>query len=124
MFWEKKDAVGEIEELAARHRQAGNIAQAKSLYTCLIAMIKRNGGDGSEQLAVNFYRLGETYSDAGNYQAAQTYYKRATEIWEKIHPDLESPAALSYERALERLQAIMEAQDEQREKDQRAQNIA
>jgi tetratricopeptide (TPR) repeat protein len=119
MFWEKDNAVGQTELLAAQQRDAGNTAQAKSLYTCLIAMIKRDGGDDSEQLAVTFYRLAETYSDEGNYQAAQIYFRRAAEIWEKIHPDPDSAEALAYERALERMQGIMEAEDEQRDRDHR-----
>jgi tetratricopeptide (TPR) repeat protein len=118
MFWEQDNAVPQIELLAAQHREAGNTAQAKSLYTCLIAMIKRDGGEDSEQLAVTFYRLAETYSDEGNYKAAQIYYRRAVEIWEKIHPDPDSAEALAYERALQRMQGIMEAEDEQRDRNQ------
>jgi tetratricopeptide (TPR) repeat protein len=119
MFWEQDNAVGQIELLAAQQRDAGNTAQAKSLYTCLIAMIKRDGGDDSEQLAVTFYRLAETYSDEGNYQAAQIYFRRAAEIWERIHPDPDSAEALAYERALERMQGIMEAEDARRDRDHR-----
>ena len=101
MFWEKDDAIGEVEELAALHRKTGNLSQAKSLYTCLIAMIKKKRGE-SDELALNFYQLGEIYDAEGNEGAATTYYKRAAEIWQQLHPaSLKNP--LWYRNALKRI---------------------
>ncbi len=103
MFWERSDAIGEVEELAALHRKTGNLAQAKSLYTCLIAMIKQKNGE-SDELALNFYQLGEIYDDEGNESAAKTYYKRAAETWQQLHP--QSPKnPVWYKEALTRLGA-------------------
>lgn len=114
MFWENENSVQEIEELAARYRAEGNFVQAKSLYTCLIAMIKKQHGNDSEKLALNFYRLAETYSDEGNYQAAQTYYNRAAQIWRRAHPK-DSADVRSHAQSLFRMNDIIKREDEEQE---------
>ena len=81
MFWEKQNAISKIGKQARRYRLARNFAQAKSLYTCLIAMIKKSPEDHGDKLAANFFRLSETFRDEHNQTAAQTYMERAVETW-------------------------------------------
>lgn len=121
MFWENDDAISKVEQLAAHYKAEGNYVQAKSLYTCLIAMIKKSHGTENEKLALNFYRLAETYSDEGNYQAAQTYYYRASEIWRSVHPDT-SESMLSHSQALQQINTLVSEEDLQNDQneDQRA----
>jgi tetratricopeptide (TPR) repeat protein len=107
-----------VAKQAAMERMRGNLAQAKSLYACLIAMIKKESGPESEALALNFFRLAETYSDDGNYQAAQTYYRRAAEVWEKSHPN-RGQSPIWYGSALGDMQRVTEQQDEQNQKRER-----
>jgi tetratricopeptide (TPR) repeat protein len=102
MFWENVDAIERIEELAALNRKQGNLLQAKSLYACLIAMIKQKSGPESDQLALNFYQLGEIYDDEGKRGAAKIYYKRAADIWQRLHPESDSNP-FWYREALSRL---------------------
>jgi tetratricopeptide (TPR) repeat protein len=101
MFWQKSGAIGEIEQLAAGYRRTGNLAQAKSLYTCLIAMEKQKNGQ-SDVLALHFYQLGQIYDEEGNRQAANTYYKRAAETWKQVHPE-DGKSPFWYREALNRL---------------------
>ncbi len=112
MFWEDENAIARIEEQAAEHRANGNFIQAKSLYTCLIAMIKKAEGPESENLALNFYRLGETYADEGNYPAAQTYYHRASQVWRRAHAAA-GESGLSETHSLQRMNEIVERDDTQ-----------
>jgi len=86
-FWNRINSINNIEIQADLCRKTGNIAQAKSLYTCLIAMLNKEHGPDSDELALNFFRLAETYADGGNYEAAQTFYRRSAQIWENNHPD-------------------------------------
>jgi hypothetical protein len=123
MFWEKDNAIAQIEALAAVQRKQGNFAQARSLYTCLIAMTRKSFGDKSEQLALNFYRLAEIYSDEGNYQAAQTYHHRATEIWLAAHPEQSADPRWGH-RAMREMQYKVERQDEERNRNMLNQDIA
>lgn len=111
MFWEHENAIATVEELALAHRKRGNFAKAKNLYVCLLAMVKKSQGPESSHLALIFFRLGEVYSDEGNYQAAETYYKRAAEIWEKTHPSQQdSPFWLK--EALTDMQAQADNEDD------------
>ena len=120
MFWQKDNAIESIEQLAATHRQAGNLAQAKSLYACLIAMIKQRGGANCDELALNFYQLGEIYDDEGNNDAARTYYKRAADVWQSTHANSDDDP-FWYREALTRLGEQSEKQQERhaQESDQR-----
>lgn len=102
MFWEKDNAIESIEQLAALNRKEGNLAQAKSLYACLIAMIKNRGGATCDELALNFFQLGEIYDDEGNQSAAKTYYKRAADIWQTTHSSSDNNP-FWYREALTRL---------------------
>ncbi|HEY9681506.1 MAG TPA: hypothetical protein V6C89_11240 [Drouetiella sp.] len=102
MFWEKTGAIGEVEQLAAGYRRTGHLAQARSLYTCLIAMIKQKSGE-SDELALHFYQLGEIYDEEGNRSAANTYYKRAAETWRHLHPENGGKSPYWYREALNRL---------------------
>ena len=111
MFWENENAIAAIEELALLHRKKGNYAKAKNLYVCLVAMIKKANGPDSARLALNFFRLGEVYADEGNYQAAETYYKRAASIWEKTHPGSETNP-FWFRDALRDMQTQTDAEDD------------
>jgi tetratricopeptide (TPR) repeat protein len=122
-FWDKQGSVENIAQQAAAARQKGNLAQAKSLYACLIAMIKKESGPESQELALNFFRLAETYSDEGKYEAAQTFYRRAAEIWEKTHPD-GGQNALWYGKALGDMQRETEHRDGESSKQRRQQGAA
>ena len=46
--------VAELQKMAADTQQEGNLAQAKSIYVCLIAIIKTKDGPKSDRLANNF----------------------------------------------------------------------
>jgi tetratricopeptide (TPR) repeat protein len=116
MFWEKDNAIESIEMLAAMHRRKGNLAQAKSLYACLIAMIKRRGGAKCDELALNFYQLGEIYDDESKHDAARTYYKRAADVWQSNHEGSDNNP-FWYREALTRLGEESEKQQEQHEHD-------
>jgi tetratricopeptide (TPR) repeat protein len=116
MFWEKDNAIESIEQMAAMYRKEGNLAQAKSLYACLIAMIKQRGGSSCDELALNFYQLGEIYDDEGKHSAAKTYYKRAADIWQSTHTDADDNP-FWYREALTRLGEESEKQQERLGKD-------
>ncbi|HEY9776242.1 MAG TPA: tetratricopeptide repeat protein [Planktothrix sp.] len=122
-FWNERGSVNNIGKLAAFARKRGDLAQAKSLYACLIGMIKKESGPESENLALNFFRLAETYSDEGNYQAAQTFYRRAAEIWEKTHPD-RSANPIWYSKAIGEMQREAEQEDVEREEGDSKQGAA
>lgn len=77
-------SINELQRMAETAHRAKNFAQAKSFYICLIGALKQQYGALSQPLAVNFYKLGEVYSDEGNYEAARTMYHRATELWERL----------------------------------------
>lgn len=111
MFWEKDDAIERIEELAALNRKQGNLSQAKSLYACLIAMIKQKTGAESDQLALNFYQLGEIYDDEGKHGAAKIYYKRAADVWQRLHTESDSNP-FWYREALTKLGEASERQQD------------
>jgi hypothetical protein len=110
MFWETDNAIRNIEIQAAEYRRVGNLAQAKSLYICLVAMTRKSLGASSQERAANFYRLGECYSDEGNGSAAKTYYERAAEIWIKTHA-LNRVSPLWFGQALLEIQHYTDAQD-------------
>lgn len=67
--------------MAADAHASGNLAQAKSIYICLIAAIKSKDGQRSDRLANNFFQLAEVYGQEKNFTGAQTLYERAIEIW-------------------------------------------
>jgi tetratricopeptide (TPR) repeat protein len=122
-FWDKQGSVEKIAHHAAMARQRGNLAQAKSLYACLIAMIKKEYGAESQELALNFFQLAETYSDESNYEAAQTFYRRAAEIWEKTHPD-RGQNALWYGKTLADMQRETEHREDENANRRRKQGAA
>lgn len=72
----------ELQKMAADAQKEGNLAQAKSIYVCLIAVIKTKDGPSSVRLANNFFQLAEVYGEENNYVGAQTLYERAIEIWQ------------------------------------------
>lgn len=71
----------ELQQMASEAQQSGNLAQAKSIYICLIAAIKTKDGPQSTRLAHNFFQLAEVYGQEKNFSGAQTLYERAIEIW-------------------------------------------
>ena len=75
--------ISELQQMAADAQQSGNLAQAKSIYVCLIAVIKLKDGPMSDRLANNFFQLAEVYGEENNYSGAQTLYERAIEIWQQ-----------------------------------------
>jgi tetratricopeptide (TPR) repeat protein len=95
----------ELQRMAANAQKDGNYAKAKSIYVCLIAVIKRKDGPKSDRLAVNFFQLAEVYADENNYVGAQTLYERAIEIWQQSgQPD----AQLRLSEAANRLHELSE----------------
>jgi tetratricopeptide (TPR) repeat protein len=74
--------IQKLQIMAADFRKAGNNAQAKSIYICLMAVIKLKDGPKSDRLANNFFELAEVYAEENNYTGAQTLYERAIEIWQ------------------------------------------
>ncbi len=81
--------ISELQQMAAEAQRSGNLAQAKSIYICLIAAIKLKDGPMSDRLANNFYQLAEVYGEENNYAGAQTLYERAIEVWQQS-PDPEA----------------------------------
>lgn len=81
--------ISELQRMAADAQQSGNLAQAKSIYVCLIAAIKMKDGPMSNRLANNFFQLAEVYGEENNYAGAQTLYERAIEVWQQS-PDPEA----------------------------------
>jgi tetratricopeptide (TPR) repeat protein len=77
--------INALQRTAEAAHRAKNFAQAKSFYICLIGALKQKFGIVSEQLAVNFYKLGEVYSDEGDHEGARTMYHRASELWQNLH---------------------------------------
>ncbi|CAN5668898.1 hypothetical protein BH10CYA1_BH10CYA1_41930 [soil metagenome] len=75
--------ITELQKMAADAQQSGNLAQAKSIYVCLIAAIKIKDGPKSDRLANNFFQLAEVYGEENNYTGAQTLYERAIEVWQQ-----------------------------------------
>ncbi len=75
--------ISELQQMAADAQRSGNIAQAKSIYVCLIAAIKMKDGPMSDRLANNFFQLAEVYGEENNYSGAQTLYERAIEVWQQ-----------------------------------------
>jgi tetratricopeptide (TPR) repeat protein len=102
-------AINDLEQLAEAAHSQRNFGQAKSLRICLIGFLKQEFGEVSEQLAVNFYKLGEVYADEGNYEAARTMYHRATEIWAQL-PRAESIAVTDAMIELHRLSDLRSKQ--------------
>jgi tetratricopeptide (TPR) repeat protein len=95
----------ELQRMAAKAQQERNYAQAKSIYVCLIAVIKQKDGPKSDRLAVNFFQLAEVYAEENNYRGAQTLYERAIEIWKQSsQPD----AQLRLSEAASRLHELSE----------------
>jgi len=97
--------ISELQQMAAEAQQSGNLAQAKSIYICLIAAIKLKDGPMSDRLANNFYQLAEVYGEENNYAGAQTLYERAIEVWQQS-PDPE--AAKRIKDATKRLHILSE----------------
>jgi len=122
MFWESKNAISKIGKQARQYRLSRNFAQAKSLYTCLIAMIKKSPEEHADKLAANFYRLSETFKDEHNQTAAQTYMDRAVETWLARRPydnsDLDAK-----EDAIKAMRELVEKEDRISDNDE-SKNVA
>lgn len=95
----------ELQKMALDAQEGGNIAQAKSIYVCLIAAIKAEDGPKSDRLALNFFQLAEVYGEENNYAGAQTLYERAIEIW-KLSSDPDAPGKIK--EASKRLHILSE----------------
>jgi len=94
-----------LQQMAAEAQQSGNLAQAKSIYVCLIAAIKMKDGPKSDRLANNFFQLAEVYGEENNYTGAQTLYERAIEVWQNS-PDPDADARIK--EAAKRLHILSE----------------
>ena len=80
--------INQLQKMASDAQESGNLAQAKSIYVCLIAAIKMKDGPKSDRLANNFFQLAEVYGEENNYSGAQTLYERAIEVWQQSpNPD-------------------------------------
>lgn len=97
--------IAELQKMAADAQQSGNLAQAKSIYVCLIAAIKTKDGPKSDRLANNFFQLAEVYGEENNYVGAQTLYERAIEIWQQSK---EPEAQVRTKEAKKRLHILSE----------------
>lgn len=97
--------ISELQQMAAEAQQSGNLAQAKSIYICLIAAIKLKDGPMSDRLANNFYQLAEVYGEENNYAGAQTLYERAIEVWQQ---SADPEAAKRIKDATKRLHILSE----------------
>jgi tetratricopeptide (TPR) repeat protein len=97
--------IQKLQTMAADFRKAGNKAQAKSIYICLMAVIKLKDGPKSDRLANNFFELAEVYAEENNYTGAQTLYERAIEIWQQSQ---DPEAKTSIAEASKRLHILSE----------------
>ncbi len=97
--------ITKLQQMAADAQKSGNLAQAKSIYVCLIAAIKMKDGPKSDRLANNFFQLAEVYGEENNYSGAQTLYERAIEVWQQS-PDPEAKTRIN--EASKRLHILAE----------------
>jgi len=97
--------ITDLQQMAASAQESGNLAQAKSIYVCLIAAIKMKDGPKSDRLANNFFKLAEVYGEENNYSGAQTLYERAIEVWQQS-PNPEATARIK--EASKRLHILSE----------------
>src|SRR5437870_169743 len=58
-----------------------------------------------ESLAMLTFELAEAYSDEGNFFAARQLYRKAVNVWERVHPE-SSQHPLSYAEILVTLQEL------------------
>ncbi|GEM_PF-2833297 len=94
-------AIDEIICLARIYRKRG-------LFDLAIRVLQGAIAGSAEEdldLALCFYNLAAAYEDEGNYFAAQTFYKDAVAVWEKLNP-ADSLSALWYSDALKKLQEL------------------
>lgn len=97
--------ISKLQQMAVDAQQSGNLAQAKSIYICLIAVIKLKDGPMSDRLANNFFQLAEVYGEENNYSGAQTLYERAIEVWQQS-ADIEAKTRIN--EATKRLHILSE----------------
>lgn len=111
----------ELQQMAAEAQQSGNLAQAKSIYICLIAAIKSKDGPQSDRLANNFFQLAEVYGQEKNFTGAQTLYERAIEIW--LH-STDEQAQKMLKEASKRLRILSELESGRVLREERKINIS
>ncbi len=108
-MWIEDIPIESLQLMADKASRSSNFAQAKSIYVCLIARLKKKYGVESAQLAANFFKLAQVYAKQGDATAAQTLYHRATEIWQNLYPT-ESGIAFDIPLAMRDLQGLVDSE--------------
>src|SRR5450631_3457768 len=72
----------ELQQEGSRLRQSGNYAAARRVYQDALRMAESSGAAG-DRMAQTLNNLGAACYDGGQYAEAETYYRRAMQIWKR-----------------------------------------
>src|SRR6202021_1730625 len=84
--WNSKHPLSELSHMASVYRKLGQFAAAENLYRVIIDELEKTGQVHDQRMALVLYSLAELCSDQQRTGEALPLYKRAVEIWERIHP--------------------------------------
>ena len=98
-----------LEQAASSQREQGRFAQAEALFKQCLHMFEVVGDQVGQGSVIN--GLGDLEFDRGDYEAAQTYYHQAEEIWRGTVPGLAQLALRGMARVACAQNRILEASD-------------
>jgi len=96
------DPLDEMRRMAGIYNRRGRFDLAEQLYKHLVDVSSE-----SQAGAVSLYGLGEFYIEQQRFAEATACFKRAVDIWERLHPQ-DALSVMWYTDALMKLQKLLE----------------